>query len=377
MMNPPFSLKRGADKEYKFVDQALRQMEDGGVLFSVLPYSAMCKPKGYDKWRKNNLLPHHTVLSVVSFPGDVFYPIGVTTVGVFIRKGIPHPHHQNVLWIRATSDGFRKSKGKRLPHPDELNRLDESIPLLKAFLRDPTHPVPNSLQFHKGMPIDREDKQVELVPEVYLDQDRPKPKELFGIIEEDLRNLLAYLVKIQHVDLRKEKPIVHTSFGEAQWKEFFVTKLFLLARGHFHSLAALDSGPYPTISRVSTDNGCVGLYDIPINASLWPSRTITVSSVTGDAFIQPVPFLATDNVVLCSLQHGYRHLTLSSLFFIQAMMNHTKWRYSYGRQCYKTKYEKTKIWLPVKNEGGLDENYMKNMVEQAKHWSIVKTAFTH
>ena len=80
MMNPPFSLKRGAEKEYKFVDQALNQMEDGGILFSVLPYPAMCKPKGYDVWRKTSLMPNHTLLAVVSFPIDVFYPIGVTTV---------------------------------------------------------------------------------------------------------------------------------------------------------------------------------------------------------------------------------------------------------------------------------------------------------
>ena len=41
MMNPPFSLKRSTEKEYKFIDQALAQMEDGGILFSVLPYPAM------------------------------------------------------------------------------------------------------------------------------------------------------------------------------------------------------------------------------------------------------------------------------------------------------------------------------------------------
>jgi len=41
MMNPPFALKRGSDKEYKFVAQALQQMQDGGTLFQschILPW---------------------------------------------------------------------------------------------------------------------------------------------------------------------------------------------------------------------------------------------------------------------------------------------------------------------------------------------------
>ena len=375
MMNPPFSLKRSTEKEYKFVDQALRQMEDGAILFAILPYSALCKPKGYDGWRKKKLLPHHTLLSVVSFPVDVFYPIGVTTVGIFIRKGIPHPQQQSVLWIRATSDGFRKSKGKRLPHSSEPNRLTEVVPLVKAFLRDSTHPVANAVQFHKTAPLDETDKQVELVPEVYLDQERPKAKKLFGILEEDLRNLLAYLVKIQGVDLRRARSSKRKPFGETQWRKFSITHLFELNRGHFHSLAVLDAGQYPTISRVSTDNGCVGFFDKPDEAAVWPVRTITVSSVTGDAFVQPVPFIATDNVVLCSLRPTHSSLKLSSLFFIQAMMNHAKWRYSYGRQCYKTKYEKTNIWLPVLSSGQLNEGYMANMVEQANHWAIIKSSF--
>ena len=376
MMNPPFSLKRSAEKEYKFIDQALAQMEDGGLLFAVLPYPAMCKPKGYDVWRRDVLLPCHTLLAVVSFPIDAFYPIGVTTVGVFIRKGIPHPREQEVLWIRAPGDGFLKSKRKRLPHPKAPNELAEASPILKAFLRDSSYPVKNVLQFHKAASIDWKDRQIELVPEVYLDQAKPSVGESFAILEEDLRNLLAYLVKIQQAKLSETAESKRKPFGKTKWKTFSITELFDLKRGHFHSIAALDVGKCPTISRVSTDNGCVGFYNIPDGASIWPARTITVSSVTGDAFVQPAPFIATDNVVLCVLRPEYESLKLSSLVFFQAMMNHMKWRYSYGRQCYKTKYKKTKIWLPVMSNKNLNEKYMGNVVEQANHWSIIEASFT-
>ena len=52
-MNPPFALKSSQEKEYKFIDQALNQIEDGGILFSVLQYSVMVKGGGYLNWRKN------------------------------------------------------------------------------------------------------------------------------------------------------------------------------------------------------------------------------------------------------------------------------------------------------------------------------------
>ena len=97
MMNPPFALKRDDEKEIRFIDQALEQMAHGGILFSVLPYSVLVKPGIYETWRKHSLLAHYSLLAVVTFPEDVFYPVGVTTVGVLVKKGTPHPMDQTVL----------------------------------------------------------------------------------------------------------------------------------------------------------------------------------------------------------------------------------------------------------------------------------------
>jgi type I restriction-modification system DNA methylase subunit len=377
MMNPPFALKRGSEKEYKFVDQALAQLQDGGILFSVLPYSAMVKPGSYLEWRKNSLLQQNTLLSVVTFPQDVFYPIGVTTVGIFVKKGIPHPKEQNVLWIRAMHDGLLKSKRKRLPNPREPDDLGSVADLLRAFIHNPQHPVGNIEQFQKACPIDLDDKHLELVAEAYLDQANPTLRGVFSSVEVGLRECLAYLIKINRPVLKPEllKPSKYPSGRNVKWRTFSVTDIFELDRGDFHSIADLDPGDYPTISRISTDNGCVGFYDKPDDARLWLPGTVTVSSVTGDAFVQPVAFIATDNVVLCTLRGKYKTLGRSSLFFIQAMLNHIKWRYSYGRQCYKTKYSKTQVILPICEGGQLDESLMTAVVEGANHWPLIQNAF--
>jgi type I restriction enzyme M protein len=378
MMNPPFALKRSDEKEYKFIDQALLQMQDGSTLFSVLPYSAMVRPGKYRTWRRDVLLPNHSLLAVVTLPWDVFYPVGVNSVGVFIRKGVPHERKSKVLWIRALNDGLLKSKGKRLPNPKATNDFEKVASLLRAFVDNPNFTVKNINQLQKAASIDFDDPQLELVPEAYLDQAEPEPVSVFATLETAMRDALAYLIKIREAVLEPEllrngsKP----SFAPPKWKKFVITDIFDLKRGNFHSIANLDEGRYPTISRVSTDNGFVGFHDKPATAVIWPAKTLTVSTVTGDAFIQPTEFISTDNVVLCLPREEYKSLSLTSLVFIQAMMNHIKWRYSYGRQCYKTKYAKTEIVLPVKANGALDEGYMAKMVQAANHWALVEAGFS-
>jgi len=195
MMNPPFALKRSDEKEYKFIDQALRQMQHSGLLFSVLPYSVMVKPGAYKDWRRHSLLEKNTLLSVVTFPIDLFYPVGVATVGVFVRKGTPHPPKQNVLWIRAINDGLLKSKGRRLPNPKAPNDLAKAHDVLKAFLVNPSLHVENIEKFQKACPIDLLDPLLELVPENYLDQAPPALEEIRDGIEQVVRDSVAFMIR--------------------------------------------------------------------------------------------------------------------------------------------------------------------------------------
>lgn len=377
MMNPPFALKRSDEKEFRFVDQALTQMHDGGTLFSVLPYSAMVRPGIYLNWRRHSLLAHNTLLAVVTFPPDLFYPIGVTTLGLFVRKGIPHPAEQSVLWVRALSDGLLKSKGKRLPSPRAPNDLATVENSVRAFLHNPSHGVPSIHQFQRAAPIDFADPSLELVPEAYLEQAAPTEAEIVAGLEESVRNTVAYLVKINRAVIRPEllATAPRVQVMAYAWARFAAQHIFQLKRGHFHSITALDPGEYVTISRISTDHGFVGFYDKPERARVFPPKTITVSTVTGDAFVQPVPFIATDNVVLCTPRPDYAHLRLTSLYFIALMLNMVRWRYSYGRQCYKTKFSKTEVLLPVTEAGELDEVYMAALVENARYWPLVNAAF--
>jgi type I restriction enzyme M protein len=133
-------------------------------------------------------------LSVITFPPDLFYPIGVHTVGLFVKKGISHPQNQNVLWIRALSDGFAKSKGKRLPSTRALNDLERVKDLLKAFLINPYYPVESIPKFIKACPIDFEDSILELVAEVYLDDIPPTIEEINSGINQMIKETMVFFI---------------------------------------------------------------------------------------------------------------------------------------------------------------------------------------
>jgi type I restriction-modification system DNA methylase subunit len=198
LMNPPFPKKKTDYKEYLFVEQALRQMQNGGILFTVLPYSCMIKGGGYLSWRKR-LLNANALLSIVTFPPELFAPIGVRTVGVFIKKGIPHKG-QRVLWIRALHDGFRLKKGKRFRYPNEEDDLETVKPLLREYCENQDMQVENIPQFQKCAPIDLspENKELELCPEAYLDEKPPSDQEIEQNVEQMIRENIAFLMKYEH-----------------------------------------------------------------------------------------------------------------------------------------------------------------------------------
>jgi len=153
-------------------------------------------------------------------------------------------------------------------------------------------------------------------------------------------------------------------------KIFQITELFEPQRGHFHAIDRLEEGNYPTISRVSCNNGLVGFYTKPAKAKVFPKGIITVSTVTGDAFLQQTPFIATDNVVICIPK---RPLRITTLIYIITLLNKVKWRYSYGRQCYKGNFQKTVLRMPVLKNDIIDEGYIERLVTTLPYWSEYKT----
>jgi len=205
LMNPPFSLKKGDEKERHFIDFGLSQMQDGGILFSILPISVMVE-KEAKNWRKE-LLQKNTLLSVITFPEDLFNPMAsVGTIGVFIKKGIQHDFEkQKVYFARLVKDGFKMKKAIRKRNSKVPDLLSETKEELKSFLANQNLLFKNIPEFKKICLLNKEDclpdkdeklkGDVELVPEAYIDNKIPSIEDIERGVNEIVKEVVAFNIK--------------------------------------------------------------------------------------------------------------------------------------------------------------------------------------
>lgn len=194
LMNPPFALKKGDEKESHFIDYAISQMQSGGILFALVPTSVLIEKTGAN-WRRE-LLKNHTLLSVITFPDDLFYPVSVGTVGLFIKIGTPHNFNkQNVYFARAITDGFKKKKGKRIEVKDSENKLKAVKEELKAFIANQNLSFDNIPEFKKICLLDKDDKSIELASEGYIDSKTPSLEEIQKGVEDMIREAVSFKIK--------------------------------------------------------------------------------------------------------------------------------------------------------------------------------------
>lgn len=377
LMNPPFSLRNNNEKEFRFIEHALDQMQDGGLLFSVVPYSILLK-QGQDKQFRKCLLENNTLLSVITFPQDLFYPVGIHTAGIIIQKGYPHPKDQNVLWIRALADGYMKVKGKRLSCKKSGDDIEKITLLVKRFIKNPGIKADEIERFQTACPIDMSDKTLELVPEVYLNEKSSiLLSEIIEGLEKTIREFLAYLIwsrllpieRINKVSISKVPNTIslHNNFKEVSLGDI----LGKPDKGSYHVHSVLGEGDIPLISTTIQNNGVVGYFDVPDELTFKDAITVTSDGTPLTAFYHPYVFTAKDNVIVFTPGIDKK---LSTIFYIVTEINRVKWRFSYGRKCYLNKINKVKIMMPVKKDGAIDQDYIEDLVNTLPGWHLIQQA---
>lgn len=384
LMNPPFALRGSTDQEYRFVSAALSEMGDGGILFSLLPMDSMFGSRDEKVWRSEELLKKHTLLAVVSFPDELFYPAAQKqVVGIIVKKGFPHPAKQPVFWGRINRDGHLKTKSKRLASGDMIpprQEQDDSIeilPLLRAFVSDPGTLKVNKPMLCKTDPIDFSDPLLELVPEAYLDSLTPSTKEVSTRLDVQIRDIISGLVT---VDLRYNngvptileasrngKPATEKNGlgGQKRFRNFSLDGIFSLSAGDYHSLGEEAPGALPVVSCADAENGIIGGYTIPASDTYENAITVAYNGSPLTTKLHPYRFGAKDDVAVAIPLKEY---PVEALVFIVAALNAERWRYSYYRKCFQAKLGRLLIKLPVDDKGELDVNWMVAAVRAQPYW---------
>ena len=380
LMNPPFALKTKDDKEYKFVNHALRQMQRGGLLLAILPTAEMLQKGQYKQWRVD-MLSENTLLGVITLPSDVFYGAnaGTNTVAIIIKRGIPHDKkNQKVLWLRAIKDGFVKRKGKRLK-PDatlvERDMLNEYKQRLKAFFKNQDTKIKNVPAECKVCPIDFKDEQLELVPEYYLDEETPNHFKIKDGIEELVRETAGYLLTTTKTNVTLSSNDI-VSEAPYDLMDFDLIELCKVERKYAPYLNEVLSDQ-KIVNYVTTTERSNGISIKCDSESNFKKNTVTVSldGTCGTTFYQFEDFIAGEKTAVLELLPDLKcpfNCTAQLLFYIAYMIRYKSWRYHFGRKLSEERLRKFEIPLPIGKDGNIDFIFIKKLVESCYGWSVIK-----
>ncbi|MEM3075057.1 MAG: restriction endonuclease subunit S [Candidatus Pacearchaeota archaeon] len=143
-------------------------------------------------------------------------------------------------------------------------------------------------------------------------------------------------------------------------KTFLISNLFNVNSGEYHSINELHEGKIPLVSCSDLDNGISGFYDIPEENTHQNCITIAYDGKPLTAKYHNYKFSAYDNVGVLT---PIKNMKKTTLLFITIILNIERWRYGYGRKCYKQKLERLEIKLPAKTEGKIDEETIEEIMK--------------
>lgn len=355
LMNPPFSLRSSRDKEYKFVSRALEFMADGGILFSLMPMDSMFGIHEERVWREQELLGNNTLLAVISFSDELFYPAAAKQVlGVIIKKGFPHPKKQPVFWARISHDGYLIIKSRRLPaeelqSPREVpNDMPTVLASLRSFISNQDSMAINIPMMCKTTPIDFDDPLLELLPEVYLDTPTPTDAGIEARMDKMSRDIAAFLIRWRR-EQEAEKFDEDTTVTSIPTTPHTIDDLFLVHRAESAQFSDHEPGSVAFVSNGMADNGIVGYVTPLTDDRVFTKRAIVVSALRSP-IIQVPPFIARGSagsgmVVLESkLPMG-----ASQLAYFAALIGHEmQWRFHWSRQLTRDRVKRLTIHSDVR-----------------------------
>lgn len=156
------------------------------------------------------------------------------------------------------------------------------------------------------------------------------------------------------------KPI----FDVKLWKEFVIEDYFEVKKGKRLTSEDQTEGTTLYIGAIDSNNGVANkIGQEPIHEG----NTISLSynGSVGEAFYQPEPFWATDdvNVLYFRSENGIKFNKYIALF-VCAILRQEKYRYNYGRKWVLENMKSTVIKLPAKKgkpDWAFMENYMKSL----------------
>ena len=356
LMNPPFAL---AEKEYEFVNHALAQMADGGLLLAVVPASTMSSTgngRGEITWREN-LLKRHTLKAVIKLSDDLFMPNAHKgTYVVVVEAWKPHSNVK-VFW-GIMDDGFTMKKAKRLLSQNVPSNMHVISDELRAFLllgKTPTQ-IDKVIGYKE---IDLTDETVDCGAEAYLDSKLENDIDISSTAH-NLYNILLHKRRAEKLNLNKGR------FELVGMSDILES----ISRGDCPPLNRLTEGETPVITTTEERNGVDGFYNVGGATIFEDAITIPANGSKYQAFYHPYEFAAVADILVCKLKPEFADFEVK--LFICSAINQSSWRFSYFRKCNENKIKKdVRLALPMKN-GQIDIEFIKEKLAASPIYTGLK-----
>jgi predicted RNA methylase len=329
LMNPPFPHKKTDVSPDAFIDRALEGVQRRGKAAIVVPSSLLVKGDRA-RWR-DRLLKDHTLLAVITLPGELFQPYAASTTAiVLLEKGIPHTPDRRVFFCRIENDGFRLRKGVRVPVGG--SQVSDA---LKGYNR-----LANRPGFCASSRLSGED----WAPGAYIKPRSLSDTRFRDAVAELIRDKTASVIRFapqlasleRAVEAKILVPRIYTKSGHSSIVGFSsrsgatVADLFDIYYGQseLESKDALGPGLTLVISSTGMDNGAYGFFEFS-DVLKPPFVTVPRTGSIGEARVQEFPCGVTSD---CLLLIPKADTPFEALYVAAATLREERWRFDYSRK---------------------------------------------
>lgn len=338
LLNPPFSQEEEPERD--FISAAIDTLQTMGQM-AVVVKSGIFADDDNAQWR-GEFIKKHSVLGMISLPGDLFYPTAVDTTIMIAQANRPQQDTDQVFMAKIWNDGFKKQKGKRVEA--DGSQLLEVLNAFRKF-RDGKKFKCSLATVIAGKEIMAD--RAEFSPEQYLPQPEFPEEEQRKYRENITKAILTTTVCIEDIadEVLPGFPDYSLLPELPYGKERTVEQLFLVHGGKSGGESNYLAGTCPYVSSGDPQNSIIRLVN-DVKEEVFPMGGITVTCF-GQASVQPWRFMARGNggSAVRVLIPRY-NMNYSELVWFAAQINMQRWRFFYGRMAIQKRVKNMRLSVP-------------------------------
>lgn len=189
----------------------------------------------------------------------------------------------------------------------------------------------------------------------------------------DIKHFPCWLAEVEEHSVVDSNPasLCDITLDTAGWVEFVLEDIFEIRKGSRLTKAQQKPGKTPYLGTIDRNNG-VSNYIAQDAQHEGGTISVNYNGSVAEAFYQPEPFWASDDVNVLYLRNG-RPISPSLGLFVATIIRREKYRYNYGRKWGLERMRSSAIKLPAKRETGNslvpDWGYMERYVNSLPYSS--------